>query len=192
MRKDYYWDPVSKAIGKILYRVFSKDMSICEIGFSSGHFLEWLNDNGYKFLSGIEIREDPFVRTQKKFKDKNLNINLHFGDVLEYSKSYDGIFATGLIQCLDSDYLHKFLTHVSQIADIAIFTAPKIAQEGRNQNSGQLTAVSGCHEYATGNIPYELSKYYDIVRTGTIDKKSTHLDDTIIYYICSKQNLKSV
>lgn len=187
MRKDYYWDSVSNEIGKILQRTFSKDMSICEVGFSSGHFLEWLNDKGYKNLSGIEIREEPFLKTAQKFEKKNLNIDLHLGDVLEYTESYDGIYATGLIQCLDSNYRHKFLAHVSQIADIAIFTVPKIERNGRNQSSSQLTAVAGCREYATGNIPYDLSQYYETVQIGVIDKRITHLEDVFTYYICNRQ-----
>lgn len=186
IRKTYYWDTVSKEIGKILLSVFSKNMSICEIGFSGGHFLEWLHDNGFQNLSGIEIREDPFHRTSEKFRQQNLNINLHLGDVLDYNESFDGIYATGLIQCLDPDHRHKFLSHVSQIADIAVFTVPQIKEGGRNQGSDQPVAVAGCQEYTTGNILYELSNFYDTIRMGIIERNATHLNDTFIYYICKK------
>lgn len=188
MRREYYWDTASNKISKILRNVFSKNMSICEIGFSNGHFLEWLNDNGYKNLSGIEIREDAFQKTAEKFQQKHLNINLHLGDVFAYSEHFDGIYATGLIQCFDSDNRHKLLAHMSQLADIAVFTVPEIKEE-RNQDSDQLVAVAGCQEYKTGNIPYDLSQYYDTVRVGFIGKKTTHLADTLIYYICNNVHI---
>lgn len=40
MGKAYYWDKVSNEIGKVIRSTFNKNMSICEIGFSGGHFLE--------------------------------------------------------------------------------------------------------------------------------------------------------
>ena len=46
--KDYYWDEVSQKIGEVFLQNFSKDERILEIGFSCGHFLEFLNENHYR------------------------------------------------------------------------------------------------------------------------------------------------
>ena len=172
--KDYYWDSFSEVIGRILTAELKKDMSICEIGFSGGHFLEYLYDEGYRELYGIEIRETQYEKTEKKFSEKNLNIHLICEDVLNISEKYDAIFATGILQ---------FLGHISEMSKIAIFTVPEILED-RNMESNQLVAVSGCKEYRTGNIPYELSQFYNIVNVGKIDEKLTGTEDALIYYIC--------
>lgn len=185
MKKRYYWDSVSNEIGKALYTQFMKNMAICEIGFSGGHFLEWLYDKGYTKLYGIEIRKDQFLKTQKSFQEKNLKINLILGDVLDFNQKYDGVYSTGLIQCLDVQERERFLNHVSQMAKIAVFTVPEIKVD-RNIGSDQLVAVDGCKEFATGNIPYELSQFYDEVRVGRINKSKTHIEDTFLYFICKK------
>ena len=184
MKKSYYWDTVSEEIGKIFRRELKKDMSILEIGFSSGHFLEWLNELGYKKLTGIEIREGQYKKTLERFKTKNIELIL--GDVLEYQKKFDALFSTGLIQCLDNEQRINFLDHVSQMADIAIFTVPEISSN-RNIESNLEIAVEGCKEFATGSIPYELSLYYDTVRIGKIDRSISRISDIIIYYICVKE-----
>lgn len=186
-KKDYYWDNNSEILGKILRSEFTYDMSICEIGFSGGHFLEYLYDIGYRKLHGIEIREEQFRQTQKKFRAKGLEIELICGDATELFDKYDGIFCTGLIQCLDTNQRVKFLDHVSSISNIAIFTVPEILED-RNMESNQKVAVTGCKEYKTGDIPYELANYYDNVRVGRIDKSRIHLEDTFIYYICRKKS----
>lgn len=185
MGKAYYWDKVSNEIGKVIRSTFNKNMSICEIGFSGGHFLEWLEDIGYRNLSGIEIRTDQFKKTSEKFLAKGLKSNLICGDVLEIEEQFDGVFSTGLIQCLNKEERLRFIKHVANIAGMAIFTVPEIITD-RNIGSVCKTAVDGCPEYQTSNIPYELSKFYDLVRIGRIEKKLTGINDTFIYYVCKR------
>lgn len=189
MRKTYYWDKVSDEIGKIISSTFNKDMSICEIGFSGGHFLEWLYDEygggGYKNLTGIEIRKEQFKKTSEKFLAKNIKCNLICSDVMEVIQRFDGIFSTGLLQCLNTQERLRFIEHAANMADTAIFTVPEIVTE-RNIGSNFETAVEGCHEYQTGNIPYELSRYYDLIRIGRIEKKITKINDTFIYFVCKR------
>ena len=183
-KRTYYWDTISEKIGKILLETFDPNSSVCEIGFSGGHFLAFLNDKGYKKLSGVEIRKEQYNKTLQAFQKENLNINLINADVLDLNHKYDGIFSTGLIQCLDEQKRAVFLKHVSQMSNTAFFTVPYIPV-CRNIDSNESVAVKGCKEYPTGNIPYELSTIYDTVRVGTIKKELTHLKDHIIYYICS-------
>lgn len=187
MRKKYYWDTVSAKIGAILKKNISPDMSVLEVGFAGGHFLEWLNDNNYDNLHGIEIRKNQYMETQRAFSKKGLDrVDLLCGDVLEHDKKYDALYSTGLIQCLDNAKREAFLEHVSKLANIAIFTVPEILSD-RNIGANVEVAVSGCEEYKTGNIPYELSNYYDNVRVGKINKSLTHLDDAFVYYICKNE-----
>lgn len=187
MKKDYYWDYVSEKIGKIIKSEYNADMSVLEIGFSGGHFLENLYEMGYRKLYGIEIREEQFRQTEKKFKTKGIDIELICGDATEIFDKYDGIFCTGLIQCLDTNQRVKFLEHVSCISNIAIYTVPEILED-RNMESNQKVAVMGCKEYKTGNIPYELTEFYDDVRVGRIEKSKNYKNDMVIYYICSNNN----
>lgn len=188
-KKEYYWDEISEIIGQVILKTFkNKDMSILEIGFGSGHFLEWMNESRYTKLNGIEIRQDQFLKTKGSFDQKNLNhINLMCGDVLEHNEKYDAIFSTGLIQCLNEIDRKVFEKHVSKLADLAIFTVPEIFIE-RNINSEVAIAVAGCREFKTGNIAYELSMCYDAVRVGRIDREKTHLDDSFIYYVCEQNH----
>ncbi len=187
MKIDFYWDKVSEMISGILLKHIKPNMSVLEVGFSGGHFLEWLNAAGYSKLHGIEIRREQFLETQKMFENKGLNhIQLLCGDILEHDKKYDAIFSTGLIQCLDFMKRDILIKHLSTLSGIVIFTVPEILED-RNMNSETATAVAGCKEYKTGNIAYELSKYFDSVRVGRIDKSVTNLEDNFIYYVCNKK-----
>lgn len=71
------------------------------------------------------------------------------------------------------------------MAPIAIYTVPEI-NKNRNENSMEKVAVAGCKEFSTGNIAYELSKYYVSIHVGKINKNKTGLNDNFIYYICGK------
>lgn len=182
--KDYYWDRVSDIIGELLKKNITPQMSILEIGFGSGHFLEWLNACGYEKLHGIEIREEQYLYTKEIFNNKGLgHIDLIYGNVLEHKNEYDAIFSTGLLQCLSQNDRENYMRHISSLADIAIFTVPKIDMD-RNIGSKIDTGVAGCSEYSTGNILYELSKCYSIVRAGIIDKNRTCQEEVFLYYIC--------
>lgn len=186
-KKNYYWDEISEKIGILLQRFLFKDMKILEVGFSSGHFLEYLNELGYKFLHGVEIREDQYQKTLDSFNRKSLNISLSCGDVLKTNEKYDAIFSTGLIQCLNESNLEKFISHISSLADIAFFTVPELL-EIRNTGSKEKVGVAGCTEYPTSNLSFILSNYYDLVLTGRLDSCSGTEDD-FIYYFCKKRKI---
>lgn len=181
----FYWDAVSEEIGKILLKHLNRDMHICEIGFASGHFLEFLYYEGYLNLSGIEVRDDIYEKSMIKFREQSIEINLINKDVLETFYKYDAIYTTGLIQCFDEKNREILLNHLSQMAPIAIYTVPEI-NKNRNVNSMEKVAVAGCKEFSTGNIAYELSKYYVSIHVGKINKNKIGLNDNFIYYICGK------
>ena len=166
--------------------VFSPEMEICEIGFAGGHFLEWLDDIGLRNLTGIEIREGQYNKTSELFSQKHLGIRLILGDVLNFDETFDGVYSTGLLQCLNTDSRLRFLDHVSKLADLAFFTVPEIIHS-RNMESNQEIAVAGCKEFSTGNIAFELSEFYDSVRVGRMEKTILNNEDTFLYYICRKE-----
>lgn len=185
--KRYYWDDVSDEIGKLFLRYFHKDMAICEVGFASGHFLEFLEASGYYNLTGIEIREEQFKITENRFRNNQMKTKLINADVFDISHQFDAIYSTGLIQCFDEKNRQKLFEHLSKIGNIAIFTVPVIESD-RNAESIEKTAVAGCKEYCTGSLLYELSNYYDSVHEGFISKDLTKLDDDFLYFVCMRKN----
>jgi len=185
MKHSFYWDQTSECVGGVLTSHLSPEMNICEIGFAGGHFLEWLEKLGYKHLTGIEIREDQYHKTKQKFQNQGLNIHLILGDILDLNDHFDAIYSTGLLQCLDQTSREKLLIHLSELADVAVFTVPEI-QNNRNIDSDVAVGVAGCKEYSTGNIPYELSQVYGSVRVGRLDKSKLKNEDTYLYYICRR------
>lgn len=159
MKKSYYWDSVSDKIGELLKANIKVDNSVLEVGFAGGHFLEWLNENGYRNLHGIEIRKEQYEQTETSFNNKGLkDIELILGNVLEHNQHYDAIYSTGLIQCLNEDERKVFLSHIANLSPLAIYTVPLIEAE-RNIGSSVEVAVAGCVEYVTSNIPYQLSDF---------------------------------
>lgn len=182
--KNYFWDEVSQKIGEVFLQNFSKDERILEVGFSSGHFLEFLNENLYGNLFGIEIRKDQFKKTKSMFLSKNLNIPLSNEDFFNITAKYDAVFSTGLIQCFSPKKREEFISHLSKISNKAVLTVPKLEKD-RNLNSNQLVGVAGCKEYKTSNICYELSKHFRLVREGEFSVKNENSsEDSFIYYVC--------
>ena len=185
-KRNYYWDDISELISLILKSHISYDMSVLEVGFGCGHFLEHMYEQGYKNLHGIEIRYKQFCETKQMFAKKNIsNVELLYGDILKHQIKYDAIFSTGLVQCLrepDRDY---FFEHIAKLTDKALFTVPQINVD-RNTLSSVEIGVTGCKEFKTGNIPLELSKFFNIVRVGLIDKSLSRLKDNFVYYVCTK------
>lgn len=181
--KDYYWDEVSQKIGEVFLQNFSKNERILEVGFSCGNFLEFLNENHYTNLFGIEIRRDQFEKTKKLFLSKNLNISLSNEDFFNITSKYDAVFSTGLIQCFSPEKRDTFISHLSKISEKAVLTVPKLEND-RNLNSNQLVGVAGCKEYKTSNICYELSKHYRLVREGEFSVRNNTEEEIFLYYIC--------
>lgn len=184
-KRDYYWDRVSEEISKLFKHYFSRNMSICEIGFAGGHFLEYLDLQGYQNLSGIEIREEQFNKTRERFLNRGLKVKLINDDVFNVKNKYDAIYSTGLIQCFDSNVRKKMIKKMSDMASICILTVPVI-NEDRNLESSEPVAVAGCSEYCTKNLVYELSCYWNLIRCGEIKKEATGIDDDFLYFICQK------
>ena len=180
--KDYYWDEVSQKIGEVFLQNFSKNERILEVGFSCGHFLEFLNENHYTNLFGIEIRRDQFEKTKKLFLSKNLNISLSNEDFFNITSKYDAVFSTGLIQWFSPEKRDTFISHLSKISEKAVLTVPKLEND-RNLNSNQLVGVAGCKEYKTSNICYELSKHYRLVREGEFSVRNNTEEEIFLYYI---------
>lgn len=181
--KDYYWDEVSQKIGEVFLQNLSRDERILEVVFSCGHFLEFLHENLYTNLSGIEIRKEQFEKTKKMFLSKNLNIPLSNENFFNITSKYDAVFSTGLIQCFSPEKRDNFISHLSKISNKAVLTVPKLEKD-RNLNSNQLFGVAGCKEYKTSNICYELSMYYRLVREGEFSVKNNSEEEIFLYYIC--------
>lgn len=186
-KKTYYWDKVSEEIGKLFLRYFKKNMTICEVGFAGGHFLEFLESKGYNNLIGIEIREEQFKSTEKRFNNINMKAKLINADIFDVESRYDAIYSTGLIQCFDENNRQRLFKHLAKISPIAIFTVPVIDID-RNVKSKEEVAVTGCKEFCTGSLGYELSNYFNVVREGFIGKKITKIEDDYLFFVCMNEN----
>lgn len=184
IKKSYYWDAASEEIGKQLKKYFNSSMNICEVGCGGGHFLRYLNGEGFKNLTGIEVRENQCNQTKKAFEQSSINIKLINADVLTVSEKYDAIYSTGLLQCLATKKRMKIIEHLSKMSPLAIFVVPEISKT-RNAGADEAVAVAGCTEYSTGNFEWELSHFYKFVRSGTMDKDKICLEDNFLYYVCS-------
>lgn len=183
MKRAYYWDKASEEIWKLFKKTFEKDMHICEIGCGGGHFLHKMYVEGYHKLTGVEVREERLKQTKDNFNANDIRVNLIHANVLDVNEKYDAIFSTGLIQCMDSENRDKIIVQMSKMAPLALFTVPEIVNE-RNINSKEKTAVSGCPEFSTGNLDWELSKYYKEIHCGRIPKEKLGVSDDFLYYIC--------
>lgn len=181
--RGYYWDVISEIVGRIITSNIRADMNVCEIGFAGGHFLEFLESEGYQKLTGIEIRKEQYEDTDKRFKAKNLRAKLINEDVFNINAKYDAIYSTGLIQCFDKEGRKRLIEHLSKMAGIAIFTVPVITQD-RNIDSNESVAVAGCQEYCTDTLAYELSMFYDSVVCGIINHEVSKIEDDFLYFVC--------
>lgn len=181
--RGYYWDVISEIVGRIITSNIRVNMSVCEIGFSGGHFLEFLEAEGYQKLTGIEIRKEQYEDTYKRFKSKNSKVELINDDVFNINQEYDAIYSTGLIQCFEKEGRNRLIGHLSKLSGIAIFTVPTIRQD-RNIGSNEAIAVAGCQEYCTDTLAYELSMFYDSVVYGVIDHEDAKIEDDFLYFVC--------
>ena len=184
-RKIYgnWWKTVDNRIVSMIKKHITTEDSIFEVGFGSGHYLAYLNDEGYQ-VSGIEIREDAYKKAKSDFDVEYPNVILHQGDILKYSGNYSLVYSTGLIQCFEKVEREKYLYTMSCLANKAFYTVPVIIKK-RNQDSSEQVAVCGCTEYETGNIAYELSTLYGYVETGFWKKEDICLDDDFQWFYCN-------
>lgn len=178
-----YWKRVDAKITELIKQHIEKDKKLFEIGFASGHYISSLTDEGYS-VSGIEVREEAYENVKDKFKEFYPNVNLILGNIMDYMGEYDLVYSTGLIQCLQCEERIQLFKHISEIAPKVIYTVPKI-EEDRNIGSNEKVAVSGCEEYKTANIAYELSGIYKYVETGIWDKEEIGLEDDFIWFYCN-------
>lgn len=185
--REYYWDAASEEIWKLLERSTKKEDKICEIGCAGGHFLFHLFREGYRNLTGIEIRSDELERTRTQFEQYGIGAELINADVLSIDRKYDVVFSTGMLQCFSEEERRKLLEHISRMAPKVIFVVPEIV-ERRNVGSSQEVAVDGCTEYCTGNFEWEMSKYFDEVRSGEMSRDILKLKDNFLYYVCTSNS----
>lgn len=185
--REYYWDAASEEIWKLLERSTKKEDKICEIGCAGGHFLFHLFREGYRNLTGIEIRSDELERTRLQFEQYGIDAELINADVLSIDQKYDVVFSTGMLQCFSEEDRGKLLEHISKMAPKVIFVVPEIVEK-RNVGSSQEVAVDGCTEYNTGNFEWEMSKFFDEVRSGKMSKDTLQLKDNFLYYICTSNS----
>jgi len=86
-----------------ILKQFSKDVRILELGCGRGIFLEFLINNGYKNVSGIDVSKEQIDIAKAQ------NLNAEEVGVLEYLKSnnekFDLIFAIDLIEHFNKDEL---------------------------------------------------------------------------------------
>lgn len=186
-QREYYWDAASEEIWKLLERNTKKEDRICEIGCAGGHFLFHLFRKGYRNLTGIEIRSDEIERTRLQFEQYGIDAELINSDVLSIDQKYDVVFSTGMLQCFSEEDRGKLLEHISKMAPKVIFVVPEIVEK-RNVGSSQKVAVDGCTEYCTGNFEWEMSKFFDEVRSGKMSKDILKLKDNFLYYVCTSNS----
>lgn len=179
----FYWNPVDIKIKELIMKHITKENLLLEVGFGSGHYLAALSDEGFK-VSGVEIRENAFRYVKEKFEIFYPQIKLIEGDVKYISDHYDLIYSTGLIQCLPVNKRKEFFIHIANLSSKVVYTVPKIVAD-RNIGSREMIAVSGCEEYETSNIAYELSKIYEYVESGIWYKDEIELDDDFIWFYCN-------
>lgn len=182
-----FWSPVDKKIVTLLGKHVNRGDSVHEIGFGSGHYLAYINDWGIN-VSGTEIRKDAYKSVKEKFVEKYPDIKLYNKDALTLSQHFDFVYSTGLIQCLKRDERRTFIRHISNISNKVMYTVPMILND-RNIGSVTRTGISGCEEYSTGNIAYELSKIYSYVETGVWDKNEILLKDDFIWFYCDMKRI---
>jgi len=100
---------VATTLGKYRYQYlpilkqFNKDVRILELGCGRGIFLEFLINNGYKNVFGIDVSKEQIDIAKVQ------NLNAEEIDVLEYLKrnneKFDLIFAIDLIEHFHKDEL---------------------------------------------------------------------------------------
>ncbi len=88
----------------------SKDARILELGCANGFLMEFLRENGYNNLTGIEYDADLVEEARAK------NLNVINGDALEILKSskekYDVIYFFDVLEHIDKDKQIEFLNEV--------------------------------------------------------------------------------
>ena len=148
--------------------------------------MRFLDEEGYKNLTGIEIRTEQYETTKKEFKKNGLQISLINANVLDIENKYDALYSTGLLQSLNNTDRTNLIEHVSRLAPLAIFVVPEIIY-ARNLGSKIDIAVDGCEEYPTGNLLWELSHFYSNIKSGVMNKEEIALKDNFIYFVCCNQ-----
>jgi 2-polyprenyl-3-methyl-5-hydroxy-6-metoxy-1,4-benzoquinol methylase len=184
--KEYYWDAASEQIWKLLERNANREDRICEVGCASGHFLFHLSRQGYKQLTGIEIRQAELAQTKALFEQNHVQADLVCANVLDIEQQFDFVFTTGMIQCFEGRQRRAMLEQLGKMAPKVMIVVPEIIKQ-RNNGSNQEVAVAGCTEYETGSLEWELFPYFDEIYSGILKKSEIQLEDNFLYYICSRK-----
>ena len=87
----------------------NKSLSILEIGFGKGHFLNFLKNIGYKNVDGVEIDRSLYEYTSKR----KLGFRLFNMDAINFlkknQKKYDLIFVIDVLEHIPVNNLSTFL-----------------------------------------------------------------------------------
>jgi len=96
-----------------------KNISILEIGCSTGYITAFLQAKGYKNAFGIDISHEPIEYAKKTFGN--------FYATKEEDKKYDIIFFTGVIGCVSSpmEFLNYYLEFLTK-KGVMLFNAPDV------------------------------------------------------------------
>ena len=183
-----FWNPVDKRIVELVKKHIDGNEHLLEVGFGSGHYLAALTDMGVN-VDGIEIRYNAYEKTRKAFEKNYANVKLIHGDALNVNEKYDLVYSTGLVQCLPNDKRKVFFEHISKISDKVIYTVPQVLAQ-RNIGSLEAVAVSGCEEFVTNNLAYELSEIYKYVEVGIWNREDIGLDDDFVWFYCDSKREK--
>jgi len=112
----------SSVIAKVLKYISSKDknISILEIGCSTGYTTAYIQKIGYTNMLGIDISSSAIDYASSTFGN--------FYALKEKEKKYDVIFHTGLIGCVDEpiDFLNHYLNLLTTHG-VMFFNAPNVA-----------------------------------------------------------------
>lgn len=179
-----YWPKASEYIFELLINNIDENSRIFEVGFSSGHILYALLKNGY-IVEGCEIRKEEFDLTESRLKKYGFENCLLLENVMNIKTTYDVVFTTGLIQCFWGKERQDFIIKLASLAPKVVIISPEILCD-RNTGSKMDRGVSGCAEYDTSLLVWELSHVFSKVRVGKWERDLLELKDDFVYYICEK------
>ena len=91
----------------------NKAAKIIDVACGSGHFLYFLQKEGYTNIEGIDISEEQLT-VAKEMKVKNIRMADLFTHLPKYPQSFDMIIACDIIEHMKKDKIMQFLDLIFQ------------------------------------------------------------------------------
>ena len=112
-------DLLMKKVFKYIEKFNNKNISILEIGCSTGYITAFLQKKGYINSFGIDISSEPIEYAKQTFGN--------FYGLKEEEKEYDIIFFTGVIGCVAEpiEFIKHYMSYLSDNG-VMLFNAPNV------------------------------------------------------------------